>query len=441
MGKPPAIVIFDVGKTNKKILVFDERLQLIYNRSDVLPETVDEDGFPCEDIEVLTRWVGDSFRDLSSKIDHDVKAVNFSAYGATLVHIVDDVKLRLPIYNYLKPYPGHLLDKFYASYGGEVQFCLDTASPALGNLNSGLQLYRIKKEQPEKFNKIRNSLHLPQFLSFIFTGLTFSEITSIGCHTALWDFSKKHYHSWVDREGVRSKLPAIVASHHTVTMAVGNGSQTIGVGLHDSSAALIPYITKYKDNFVLLSTGTWNISMNPFSKQSLTQPQLRFDGLCYLNHEAKPIKAARLFAGHVHEESVKKIAEHFHKDFGYHNTVDYSETIVTKLFPNQATAHPFDPAVMLRPGFFTSNRDLNMFKSFEDAYHQLMIDIVSFQAASTLLVTEPATQQLFVEGGFNKNKVFMTLLAKKFATLKVTSTDMPDASALGAAMVMGFPKP
>ena len=111
---------------------------------------------------------------------------------------------------------------------------------------------------------------------------------------------------------------------------------------------------------------------------------------------------------------------------------------MTKLAVNPTV--PFDPSKMLRLDFFNSNRDLNSFETFEEAYHQLLIDIVSYQATSTTLVTEPTTRQLFVEGGFNKNKLFMKMLSAKFPNLKVMSTEMPDASALGAAMVMGFPK-
>lgn len=37
-----------------------------------------------------------------------------------------------------------------------------------------------------------------------------------------------------------------------------------GVGIHDSSASLVPYLQNSVDDFILVSTGTWCISMNPF---------------------------------------------------------------------------------------------------------------------------------------------------------------------------------
>ncbi len=53
-NKEPVILIFDIGKTNKKVLLFDRQYQLVYEASAQLEETVDEDGFPCEDVQALT---------------------------------------------------------------------------------------------------------------------------------------------------------------------------------------------------------------------------------------------------------------------------------------------------------------------------------------------------------------------------------------------------
>jgi sugar (pentulose or hexulose) kinase len=50
MGKQNVLLIFDVGKTNKKILLFNEDYQLVLDQLQVFEEITDEDGFPCEDI-------------------------------------------------------------------------------------------------------------------------------------------------------------------------------------------------------------------------------------------------------------------------------------------------------------------------------------------------------------------------------------------------------
>src|SRR5699024_560078 len=97
-------------------------------------------------------------------------------------------------------------------YGGEEYFSHQTSSPVLASLNSGMQLYRIKKEQPALFKKIKYALHLPQYLSFLISGKPYSDITSIGCHTNLWDFENNQYHPWLEEEGILEKLAPIVAA-------------------------------------------------------------------------------------------------------------------------------------------------------------------------------------------------------------------------------------
>jgi len=54
MNRVPVIAIFDVGKTNKKVLLFDEQYKVVYEQSQQLDETKDEDGFPCENVSALT---------------------------------------------------------------------------------------------------------------------------------------------------------------------------------------------------------------------------------------------------------------------------------------------------------------------------------------------------------------------------------------------------
>ncbi|MGZ5255284.1 MAG: FGGY family carbohydrate kinase, partial [Flavitalea sp.] len=275
MPKEPVIAIIDVGKTNKKLLLFDRNYQVVYEQSARFIETVDEDGFPCENVESLRLSVFDSLREVFQKKEFEIKAVNISTYGASFVFIDVHGNPIAPLYNYLKPYPENLQQKLYDKYGGEEMVSLQTASPILGSLNSGLQLYRIKIEKPELFSKIKYALHLPQYLSFILSKKICSDITSVGCHTALWNFKNNDYHQWVYSEGIQEKLaPIISAEHITESYFDDKWKYVAGIGLHDSSAALIPYQMSFREPFVLISTGTWCISMNPFNDSPLTIEEL-----------------------------------------------------------------------------------------------------------------------------------------------------------------------
>ena len=429
-----AIAIFDVGKTNKKLVLFDEQYKLVYEENKQLDEITDEDGFACEDVQALTQWVKGSFDKLISEKQFDIKAVNFSAYGASFVYLDDDLAVIPPLYNYLKPYSSELQKKFYKDYGGESVVARQTASPVLGNLNSGMQLYRLKHEKPGVFRKIKWALHLPQYLSYILSSAINSDITSIGCHTNLWDFQYNKYHQWVTGEGIAEKLPGITGCSKIA--GYSPGKIPTGVGLHDSSAALIPYLASFNEPFILLSTGTWCISLNPFNHGQLTNNELNQDCLCYLSYEGKPVKASRLFAGYEHEQQVKRLALHFNKPFDYFTTVVCKMEILDKLKSGAKKKQKINDRAMVGQSVF-AERVLNDFKTFEEAYHQLIADIISQQIKSTNLVLKGTTvKKIFVDGGFSKNAIYMYLLAKAFPGIKVYAASIAQASALGAALAI-----
>lgn len=427
----PVIAIFDIGKTNKKVFLFNEAYEVVFEKSSTLPETTDEDGYPCENLALLTEWVKNAFQEIAAMNTFNVVAANCTAYGASLVHLDKNGEPVTPLYNYLKPYPEVLTKKFYSKYGGEILFSMHTASPVLGSLNSGMQLYRIKNEQKAIFKRIDKSLHLPQYISYLLSGKTYAEITSIGCHTNLWNFPQNNYHEWVFREHVINKFPPIFASDGVVSEQSVFGHQIkTGVGLHDSSSALIPYLTHFREPFILISTGTWAISLNPFNNDPLTVEELQQDCLCFLTYHRKPVKASRLFAGYEHEQQIKRISDHFNKAPDYYKTVIYNPGMVASLRQASETLVKDSASITVFP-----QRNLNRFGSYEEAYHQLIMDIVSRQIKATGLVLDgTSVKRIFVDGGFGKNTIFMHLLAEAFPDIEVYAASIAQATALGAAL-------
>ncbi|TWI85442.1 sugar (pentulose or hexulose) kinase [Lacibacter cauensis] len=432
MAKLPVIAIFDIGKTNKKLLLFDEHYKVVHEESQQLEETTDEDGFACEDVLLLTNWVKATFEKVLQDERFQVKAVNFSAYGASFVYLDKNKEVILPLYNYLKPYAPELQKFFYDTYGGESMVSKETASPVLGNLNSGMQLYRLRYEKPEKFAQINYALHLPQYLCFVLSGTLHTDITSIGCHTNLWDFQEKKYHEWVIKEHVAEKFAPILKSN-----AVAGYTQEeipVGGGLHDSSSALIPYLASFHEPFVLLSTGTWCITLNPFNHSQLSDLELHQDCLCYLSYEGNPVKASRLFAGYEHEQQTKRLAEYFNVANDYYKQVEYNPAIVQSIIETKAFAKTSNDEVMIKESAF-ANRELLHFSSYEHAYHQLIADLITQQVYSTNLVLKGTkVKRIFVDGGFGKNPIFMHMLADAFTNIEVFAASVAQASSLGAAL-------
>ncbi len=423
------IAIFDIGKTNKKFFLFNEQYRIVLERTVQFDETTDEDGDICENLDELTEWVKHTLHEVLGLKKFEIKAVNFSTYGASFVHIDATGKPVTPLYNYLKPFPKTLEEKFYNKYGGETKVSVETASPVLGNLNSGLQLYKLKNEQPTVFDQIAYSLHLPQYISYLVTGKAYADITSIGCHTTLWNFASNDYHEWVGKENILSKLPALFPSNKTMDAVVDGKPIKAGVGLHDSSAALIPYLTSFTEPFILISTGTWCISFNPFNHEPLNDDELQQDCLCYMEYEGNPVKASRLFAGYEHEQQTKRLAYHFGVALDHYKQVDFNNDLLNKLQSSNVAA---------LTGVHTSafgQRNLADFKTYEEAYHQFIFDIILQQKVSTsLILGSKKVKRIFVDGGFGKNPVYMNLLAAAFPTMEVFAASVSQATAIGAAL-------
>lgn len=428
----PAVAVFDIGKTNKKLFLFDESYQIISERSVQFDEIIDDDGDPCEDIKSLQHFVRDGLQEALQNQDFKIRAVNTSAYGASLVYLDDQGKNIGYLYNYLKPYPPALQKKFYDTYGGEKLFAFQTASPVLGSLNSGMQLYRLKYEKPEFFNRIRFALHLPQYISYLISGKIFSEITSIGCHTNLWNFQTSGYHYWVKREGLLEKFPDVAPSDMVVQPP--SYRYCVGIGLHDSSSALIPYLVSFTEPFLLISTGTWAISLNPFNSAPLTKQELECDCLCYLQYKGNPVKASRLFAGHNHDLHVERIAEHFTQSKEKYFKLPFDKAVLEKIDASfDSLAYP--KAILTDLKFAT--RDLSSFENDIHAYHQLVFDLVVQQFVSTQLIARNTeVKRIFVDGGFSNNAIYMNLLASFFAGLEVFASSIPQATAIGAALAI-----
>ncbi len=434
MSKIDCIVIFDIGKTNKKLLVFNDTYQVIHEQSTQFEEIKDDEDFHTEDVALLEAWLKQSFQEVLSNSDWNVKALNFSGYGASLVNIDDQGKVVGYLKNYLKPVQQKLFDLFFEKYGPSSELARMTCSPVLGNLNSGYQAY--EERHHARWKQISSVLHFPNFLSFLFHGERVAEMTSIGCHTMLWNFDTDQYHDWVYQEQVFEKLPAIEAGSCTFPAMVHSNIQ-VGLGLHDSSSALVPYLRQFKSPFILISTGTWCISMNPFNHSSLTSEELENDVLAYMQLDGKPVKASRLFAGNEHEIVLKKLIDHFKVDTKFYQTVRF-DSQTAKLFEGKLSSEKNkkrDSLFLVESDFV--KKDLNSFKTIELAYQDFVTDLVIQLLYSLNWVYDGSPEyRILVDGGFSKNDIFMNCLAMAFPASELYGAEVAQASSLGAALAI-----
>jgi sugar (pentulose or hexulose) kinase len=434
--KEKVIAIFDIGKTNKKILLFNYDLKLVYETEEKPGQTNDDDGFECDDIDFIEKWIRKSIVELVHSEIYDLTAINFATYGATLVYLDGQGRRLTPVYNYLKPIDERIPEELYKRYGGKDEFCRRTASPALGMLNSGLQALWLKNVKPEIFCKVRNILHFPQYLSYLLTGKVYSEHTSLGCHTAMWDFDIMDYHQWVRDERLIVSQPVAV---DTLNEIIVDGKKIeVGIGIHDSSASLAPYFAADSNSFLLISTGTWCINMNPFNTETLTSEQLSKDCLCYMSINKQPVKSSRLFLGHMHDTAVEMMSGYFKIHENSFNLIKPDLRLLNKMrvkFENDKIfLNKSD-----QPRELKEDADLFAFDNFIEGYHQLMVELSDLAIDSINLIipeNNDDSQSIYITGGFSKNLLFLKMIASSFPDKRVFTSEVSNATAIGAASVI-----
>ena len=427
-GMEKAIAVFDIGKTNKKFLLFGLGYKLIAEEEIKFPEIEDDDGFPCDDIGKIETWMKNVLKKVLDEGKYELAGLNFATYGATIAFLNSEGKRCAPVYNYLKPMPALLKEKFNRRHNGNGDFFRKTASPDLGLLNSGMQAYYLKYAKPALFINVKTILHLPHYFAGLFNGRASAELTSIGCHTAMWDFDKSQYHQWLNDEGII--LPAPEKNDTVIECEFAGHKINSGIGIHDSSASLVPYL-KAGGKFVLISSGTWCINMNPFNQTPLTKEELEKDCLCYLSAEGKQVKSSRFFMGHYHDSFLAQLEEVFSAEKGAFKNVSPD---IEKLhsWMNENTPPLF--------GAGTELPAMVSFSSFGEAYNRLMFDLTMMEIESLSLVIPPddTTENIYISGGFAANPIFTRLIASRFSNKNVYISEVPNSTALGAAMALNL---
>lgn len=431
--KKEVVAIFDIGKTNKKFFLFDKNFIKLYSEFTQFEPILDDDGFPSEDLKSVSQWMIDKVNNLLKSDAVSLKGINFSTYGASLVHIDKNGKVIAPLYNYTKQLDQNIIDEFYEKYGPENQFTIITGSPNSGMLNAGMQLYWLKNNKKDIFKKIHYSLHLPQYFSYLFSGIPLSEYTSIGCHTALWNYMTNDYHHWVYKEKIDKILPPKVASNSNIIVNYKNIAIKIGVGIHDSSAALLPYVSAFKKNFILVSTGTWSVSLNPFANSFLNFKDVEKNCLNYMFCTGEPIKSSRFFMGNEFTLQIQELSKAFNVSPNYFKTVLFDKIIFLKLSRNfkyhfhwQSINSSSMPQISLID-----------FLTFEEAYHQLITELVLLQVKNIEVIQDKTkVNSIFVDGGFTENDVYLKILALKLKGTEILAIKGSLGSSLGAAITI-----
>ncbi len=418
------VAVFDVGKTNKKFLVYSEGLEVLHSSSTRIGE-VRVGDLLCDDAESIVRWVRAALAEWAGK----VSAVAVTTHGATLAMLGEGGELVMPVVSYNHEVGEDVRRAFYEEFGSPEELYARTGTPPLGQLlNAGLQLYWVARRLPERYRRVRRILFLPQYIVHSISGLEAAELTSIGCHTYLWDLVEGRWSSVAEGLEVPARSPPI----RSVWEPLGEvGGAVVAPGIHDSNAALLPYLMVERGDFALVSTGTWCVIMLPGLPFLPSPSEMRRDVLYYVDAYGRPVKAARFKCGYEFEHYVDMIRGAFGVD---PLALELDRGLAAEVL-REGEAY-FVPTLTPGTGQFPGSRGRveGRLRDPRRAYYYLNLSLAVQTWYALRLAAGARRLRVYVQGGFARNAVYLAYLATLLRDCEVVRAENPEATSLGAAV-------
>ncbi len=391
------VAVFDVGKTNLKLVVFDRAGAIVADRSQPNASPAPDAACPYLrlDTERAWRFLIGALKETGS--EHRIEAISITTHGAAGV-LVTDAGIALPPMDY--EFDGFApIDAAYDAARPPFEECCSPRLPR--GFNLGRQIFYLERNFPEIFSAARAFLTYPQYWAWRLSGVMASEVTSLGAHTDLWRPKEGRVSSMVEARGWRRLFPPIRRAWDRlgrldpdVAAATGLSPEVAVIcGAHDSNASLVPYLASRTDPFTVVSTGTWVIIMAVGGKAKLDP---KADMLANVDVLARPAPTARLMGG---------------REFA----------ALAGALP--AEAHEADVAaivssgVMAMPAFSESGPFAGRKGRIEGeppatpAARTALATIYSALMAAHMLKLLEAPGDIIVEGGFNRTPAFAAVLA------------------------------
>ena len=302
MTIPRHIAVLDVGKTNAKLALVDTtaltELAVVTRPNRVLT------GAPYPHFDLDGHWAFFLQHLEAFHASHGVDAISVTTHGAAGVLLTDNGGLATPMLDYEHRGP----DDCAAAYDAiRPDFAL-TGSPRLPmGLNLGAQLHWLFARDETLKARTAHILTYPQYWGWRLTGQMACDISSLGCHTDLWEPVTGQFSALCDRLEIREKL----APAHKSSDVLGPISPEIArmtglppstpvlCGIHDSNASLLPHLIGRSGAFSVISTGTWVVSMAVGGAQIALDPAR--DTLVNASAFGQPVPSSRFMGGREFE--------------------------------------------------------------------------------------------------------------------------------------------
>lgn len=296
------IAVIDIGKTNAKVVVLDagtgSEIAVVRTANGVLKSG----PYPHYDIEGLWDFIITALKGFARTPGFD--AISITTHGACVAMLADDGSLAMPVLDYEHGYP-QAMQNAYSQLRPKFA---ETFSPGLSvGLNVGAQIHYLKSTFPADFARVATILTYPQYWAFRLTGVVANEVTSLGCHTDLWNPTTQSYSSLVDALGIRGLMAPVRSAFDALGPVLPALAAAVGLtkpvpvycGIHDSNASLLPHLVENEAPFAVVSTGTWVISFGVGGDLEHLDP--RRDALANVDAFGRTVPSARFMGGREFE--------------------------------------------------------------------------------------------------------------------------------------------
>lgn len=296
------VAVIDIGKTNVKVVVLDTRTseEIAVERQ---PNTViKSDLYPHYDVDALWRFILQSLKQFAQAPGFD--AISITTHGAAAALLDENGDLAMPVLDYEHEYPSHIRQA-YIHLRPSFE---ETGSPQQSvGLNLGAQLHYQKTAFPQQFAAVRSIVTYAQYWAARLTGVLATEVTSLGCHTDLWNPRAQHFSSLVDTLNIRHLMAPVRSAFDVLGPVRPDVAQEIGItsqipvycGIHDSNASLLPHLLKRQGNFSVVSTGTWVVNFAIGGTLDKLDPTR--DTLTNVDAYGRPVPSSRFMGGREYE--------------------------------------------------------------------------------------------------------------------------------------------
>ena len=449
------IAVLDIGKTNKKILIYDQNLNMVDSVYKSMP-AVPYEELEVENVEEIESWFYDKLKTFSSRFD--IRTISISTHGTTCVCVNSKGELSVPVVSYTNEVPEDFHEEFYRKVGDADSLQNSTGTAQIKPLiNLAKLIYFITKRFPEKFHETENILFYPQYFGFRLTGKIAADYTYTGCHSYLWDFDKWNWSSLTSILDIKSKLPEVLKGpgeilgtiSPVIAQKTGLHKDTqVTVGIHDSNSSLIPYLVKGEKDFILDSTGTWCVVMHPTEEYRFTEDEIGKTVFYNISAQQDLAKTA-IFMGGLEFESYMKIFMDIHNRNDY---PDFDQNLIQGILDKKCDF--IIPGIIKGAGQFPDSdpkvyegnkiysyqeiqgfNNPGFFDDYEYSYVILNLSLAIQTKVALDRVKAPQGSPIYIEGGFRKNDVYIRLLASMFPGSPIFTTNISEATSLGAAML------